>query len=212
MPDDRTSPQRESLPVSGGADRRQQQDLWDAWWYDRFEIANDLPPDARLCAVEVEGATWTLALLDHVAPRTCQAFWELLPYEGQIIHCAWFGHAAFFLDRIDLPGMGYELENRSSRLAPGDWIWDPSIKEITFAYGRYAAVNFPTTIWLDDRAHPNQACIFARIVENLDGFAAMCKSLRFAGSKSMRVQRLDDSRPAGRVPGATLASPHGGRA
>lgn len=105
-------------------------------------------------------------------PRTCQAFWELLPYEGQVIHCAWFGHAAFFLDRVELSGMGYELENRSAKLAPGDWVWDPYIKEITFAYGRYAQVNFPTTIWLDGRPHPNQVYIFARMVENLDSFAA----------------------------------------
>ena len=113
-----------------------------------------------------------------------------MPYEGQIIHCAWFGHAAFFLDRIALPELGYDLENRSSRLAPGDWVWDPYINEITFAYGRYAEVHFPTTVWLDDRPHPNQVCIFARIVANLDGFAAMCKSLRFEGTKMMRVTRL----------------------
>jgi hypothetical protein len=186
----RSSSERDALPINAGTDRREQQALWDAWWYDRFEIPNDLPPETRHCAVEVEGATWTLVLLDHVAPQTCQAFWELLPYEGPIIHCAWFGHAAYFLNRIELPGMGYELENRSSKLAPGDWIWDPVIKEITFAYGRFAEVRFPTTIWLDERPHPNQACIFARIVENLDGFAAMCKSLRFAGSKTMRVARV----------------------
>ena len=183
------STERDSLTVSAGADKPRQQRLWDEWWYDRFEIPNDLPPDVRRCAVEVQGSTWSLALLDHIAPRTCQAFWELLPYEGQVIHCAWFGHAAFFLDRVELPGMGYELENRSAKLAPGDWVWDPYIKEITFAYGRYAQVNFPTTIWLDGRPHPNQVCIFARMVENLDSFAAMCKSLRFEGTKPMRVTR-----------------------
>lgn len=183
--------QRDSLPMQAGSDRQGQQSLWDRWWYDRFEIPNDLPPEVRRCSVAVEGQTWTLALLDHVAPRTCQAFWELLPYEGPIIHCAWFGHAAFFLDRIELPALGYDLENRSSRLAPGDWIWDPYINEITFAYGRYAEVRFPTTVWLDDRPHPNQACIFARVDANLDGFAAMCKSLRYEGSKAMRVARLD---------------------
>lgn len=185
-----SSQERDALPVSGGGDKHGQQGLWAEWWYDRFEIPNDLPANPRTCRVEVGGDAWTLALLDHVAPKTCAAFWELLPYEGHTIHCAWFGHAAFFLDRVDLPGMGYELENRSSQLAPGDWVWDPYIKEITFAYGRYARVNFPTTIWLDDRPHPNQVCIFARIVADLDRFAAMCKSLRFEGTKPMRVTRL----------------------
>ena len=187
------STERDALPVSRGADKEGQRGLWDEWWYDRFEIPNDLPAGLTTCQVEVEGHAWTLALLEHIAPKTCRAFTEMLPYEGHIIHCAWFGHAAFFLDRVDLPDIGYELENRSSRLAPGDWVWDPYIKEITFAYGRYAQVNFPTTIWLDGRPHPNQVCIFARIVAGLDSFAAMCKSLRFEGTKLMRVTRGGDS-------------------
>src|SRR4029453_10826649 len=69
--------QRDSLPMQAGSDRQGQQSLWDRWWYDRFEIPNDLPPEVRRCSVAVEGQTWTLALLDHVAPRTCQAFLEL---------------------------------------------------------------------------------------------------------------------------------------
>jgi hypothetical protein len=180
------SPVRDSLPVSAEA-KDEQRDLWDRWWYDRFEIPNDLPPGLPTCRVEVDGLSWTLHLLEHVAPVTTRAFRNALPLDGHVIHCAWFGHAAYFLDRIDLPEVGYELENRNSKLAPGDWIWDPYIKEITFAYGRHAQVNFPTAIHMDGRVHPNQACIFARITEDLDAFAAWCKSVRFEGTKRMRI-------------------------
>jgi hypothetical protein len=182
------SRERDALPVRADA-KDEQQRLWDRWWYDRFEISNDIRGGGRTCTIEVDDASWTLHLLDHVAPATCEAFWQILPLDGHTIHCAWFGHAAYFLDRIDLPGLGYALENRSSRLAPGDWIWDPHIKEITFAYGRHAQVNFPTTIHLDGREHPHQACIFARITADLDRFAAWCKSLRFEGTKPMRIVR-----------------------
>lgn len=182
------SRERDALPVRADA-KDEQQRLWDRWWYDRFEISNDIRGGGRTCTIEVDDASWTLHLLDDVAPATCEAFWQILPLDGHSIHCAWFGHAAYFLDRIDLPGLGYALENRSSRLAPGDWIWDPHIKEITFAYGRHAQVNFPTTIHLDGREHPHQACIFARITADLDPFAAWCKSLRFEGTKRMRVSR-----------------------
>ena len=83
-------------------------------------------------------------------------------------------------------------------MAPGDFIWDPWLKEVTFAYGRHAGMRFPTTLWYGDTPHPNQGCIFARIVENLDGFARLCKSLRYEGTKRMvtrqRALKPDSSR------------------
>ena len=36
---------------------------------------------------------------------------------------------------------------------------------------------------------PNRGRIFARIVENLDGFARLCKSLRYEGTKRMVTRR-----------------------
>ena len=168
-----------------------QRQLWDAWWYDRFEIPLGVPADAKRFELELAGERFGGVLLENAAPRTAQAFWEMLPYSGTMIHCAWFGHAAFYLDRIDLSGMGLELENRSTRLAPGDVIWDPYIKEITFAYGRHAMVNFPTTIHgSDGTPHPNQACIFARVVENLESFAVACKRLRYEGTMPMIARRV----------------------
>jgi hypothetical protein len=60
---------------------------------------------------------------------------------------------------------------------------------VTIAYGRNAFVNFPTTIYTGDgRPHPNQICIF-RVTENLDGFAIMCKRLRYEGTKPMTTRR-----------------------
>jgi hypothetical protein len=175
------------------SDKTAQRQLWDAWWYDRFEIPLGVPADAKRFELELLGERFGGVLLENAAPRTARAFWEMLPYAGTMIHCAWFGHAAFYLDRIELPGMGLELENRSTRLAPGDVIWDPYIKEITFAYGRHAMVNFPTTIYgADGTPHPNQACIFARIVENLEGFAVACKRLRYEGTKPMTARRVGD--------------------
>lgn len=173
------------------ADKAAQRRVWDNWWYDRFEIPHTLPEGLRRIEMEMGGERFGAVLLEHVAPKTCQAFWELLPYTGNMLHCAWFGHAAFYLDRVPLVGvLGYELENRFERFAPGDLVWDPWIEEVTIAYGRYAGVNFPTTVFTKDgRQHPNQVCIFARIVDNLDGFAVMCKRLRYEGTKPMVSRR-----------------------
>ena len=168
-----------------------QRQMWDRWWYDRFEIPHTIPTDARRITMEMAGETFGAVLLDRIAPKTCKAFWDVLPYTGNMIHYAWFGHAAFYLDRVPLLDvLGYELENRFQRLAPGDIVWDPYIEEVTIAYGRNAFVNFPTTIYTaDGRPHPNQVCIFGRVVENLDGFAVMCKRLRYEGTKAMTTSR-----------------------
>ena len=110
---------------------RQMNAMWDAHWYDEFEIANTTPSDARTFALTCDGESVTVALLHNAAPKTCELFWNQLPLGGHAIHCAFFGHAAFWLDRIDL-GTGRVLENRSVRLTPGEFIWDPWMHEITW--------------------------------------------------------------------------------
>ena len=169
----------------------QQREMWDEWWYDQFEIPMDIPEGARRFEIDIEGEVSVGALLETAAPQTCDAFWAKLPIEAHIIHCAFFGHAAFYLDRIEMPELGKILENRSTKMAPGDFIWDPWLKEITFAYGRHAGMRFPTTLWYGDQPHPNQGCIFARVVENIDGFARACKSTRYEGTKRMITRRIE---------------------
>src|SRR5215471_9474318 len=163
--------------------------MWNAHWYDEFEIPNTVPEDARMFELECDGETVSVAMLENAAPRTCECFWQSLPIRGHAIHCAFFGHAAFWLDRVDL-GTGRMLENRSVRLTPGEFIWDPWMHEITWAYGRYAEMRFPTTLRYDQEPHPNQGCIFARVVpDDLDRFAAMMKRLRFEGAKTVEARK-----------------------
>ena len=132
-----------------------QREMWDEWWYDQFEIPNDIPDSFRRFEIEIDGEICVGALLETAAPKTCEAFWQMMPINAHIIHCAFFGHAAFYLDRVDMvPALGYELENRQTRMAPGDFIWDPWLKEVTFAYGRHAGMRFPTTLWLRRHAAP----------------------------------------------------------
>jgi hypothetical protein len=49
---------------------------------------------------------------------------------------------------------------------------------------------FPTTLWFGDQPHPNQGCIFARVVENdLDRFDSMMKRLRSEGATLVEARR-----------------------
>ena len=83
------------------------------------------------------------------APKTCEAFAKLLPFEQKIIHVRWSGESAWIpLGDFDV-GIGFE--NHTSHPAPGQILLYPggfSETEILFPYG---------------------GCVFASIVGQLAG-------------------------------------------
>ena len=70
------------------------------------------------------------------APRTCEKFASMLPYQERLIHVRWSGEACWIpLGDLDL-GVGYE--NATSYPAPGQLLLYPgglSETEILLAYG-----------------------------------------------------------------------------
>lgn len=75
-------------------------------------------------------------LEEEIAPRTCAAFLDQLPFSGQIIHVRWSGEGVW----IPLGGLelGVGSENATSYPAPGQIILYPggvSETEILLAYG-----------------------------------------------------------------------------
>jgi len=72
----------------------------------------------------------------ELAPKTCEAFRRLLPFENQVIHSRWSGEAVWIpLGDFDT-GLG--VENATSHPSRGDILLYPggfSETEILFAYG-----------------------------------------------------------------------------
>ncbi len=70
------------------------------------------------------------------APKTCEAFMKLLPYNQKLIHCKWSGESCWIpLGDFDL-GVGFE--NHTSYPSRGDILFYPggfSETEILFPYG-----------------------------------------------------------------------------
>ena len=70
------------------------------------------------------------------APRTCEAFEQLLPYEQRVIHVRWSGESCWIpLGEFDL---GVPFEDATSYPAPGELLWYPggiSETELLFPYG-----------------------------------------------------------------------------
>src|SRR5262249_56915412 len=89
-----------------------------------------------LSHIDAGGESFTARFETEKAPRTCERFRQLLPFQQKIIHVRWSGEAAWIpLGDLDL-GLGYE--NHTSYPAPGEILLYPggiSETEILFPYG-----------------------------------------------------------------------------
>ena len=75
-------------------------------------------------------------LEEELAPKTCRAFAELLPFDNQLVHVRWSGEGVWVPFGDNHFDVGYE--NHTSHPAPGQFILYPggiSEAEILLAYG-----------------------------------------------------------------------------
>ena len=164
-----------------------QREMWDEWWYDQFEIPNDIPDSFRRFEIEIDGEVCVGALLETAAPRTCDAYWghdaDRRPH-----HPLRLLRPRGVLSRPRRHGAGARLragEPADPDGPPATSSGTPGSRRLPSPTAATPGCASPTTLWYGDTPHPNQGCIFARIVENLDGFARLCKSLRYEGTKRM---------------------------
>ena len=139
-------------------------------------------PDERITA--------TAELLEANAPETCRAIWARLPFEGTLEHGQWSGPETYL--PID-PAIRIPPEHQSFHTIPGDIGyyaleggrmvgWPDDMAELAFFYDRGAR---PSMI-----DGPVPVNLFARIVENLEGFADASLRTRREGVKHFRVERV----------------------
>lgn len=142
----------------------------------------------RLELPDVEVAA-TAELLEHAAPRTCAAIWNALPFGGELNHGIWSGPETYLM--ID-PAIRVAAEHQVHQTEAGDIgyycarggtivDWPEDLAELAFFYGRGARPYMPTG--------PVTVNLFARVVDNLDGFARACDAIRRDGITRMRVER-----------------------
>jgi hypothetical protein len=128
-------------------------------------------------------------LLEKEAPRTCRRIWEALPFEGELLHAMWSGPETYL--PID-PSIRIEPEHQTIHPLPGEIgfyaidggvliDWPDDMAELAFFYGRGARPSMPVG--------PIAMNVFARIVENFEGFRSVCARIRKEGVKILRVER-----------------------
>jgi hypothetical protein len=140
-----------------------------------------LIPDADVTAIA--------ELLETGAPTTCAAIWEALPFQGELNHGIWSGPETYLI--ID-PSIRVGPENQTVQTQAGEIgyytveggrivDWPNDLSELAFFYGRGSRPGMPTG--------PVAVNLFARIIDNLEGFANACDEIRRSGITTLRVER-----------------------
>ena len=115
---------------------------------------------------------------DRLAPRTCAAFRQHMPFESRMIHVRWSGEAVWLpLGDLDF---GVCQENATSYPAPGQLILYPgglSETELLLAYG---AVRFASKVGQLAGNH------FITLTSDLENLAELGRVVLWQGAVSAR--------------------------
>ena len=114
------------------------------------------------------------------APKTCEAFLSLLPYENKMIHVRWSGESCWIpLGDFDL---GVPFEDATCHPAPGEILWYPggiSECELLFPYGPCS---------FSSKAGPLAGNHFLTIVEGKENLHALGASTLQVGALPIRFE------------------------
>lgn len=147
-----------------------------------------MPRELQLVLPEADVVSRAV-LFESEAPKTCRAIWEALPFEGALNHGIWSGPETYLL--ID-PSIRIPPENQTVQTQAGEIgyytleggrvvDWPDDFSELAFFYGRGARPGMPTG--------PVAVNLFARVSDNLEGFARACDEIRRSGVTPLRVER-----------------------
>lgn len=133
---------------------------------------------ARHMEIELEGFKVVATLLDDEAPKTCDAFWNILPFEGEAMHCTCSGQC-IFSHGGSLPKV--EPENQSPFVSQGDVLISPDL-ELIIVHGRMCYIRAYTT-----NDYPVNH--FA-IIQDIGKFEEVAENLKRVGAKKILIRRI----------------------
>jgi len=122
-------------------------------------------------------------LEQEAAPRTCERFLGLLPYEQRIIHVRWSGEACWI--PLGSTALGLGFENATSYPAPGHFLLYPggfSETELLLAYG---GVRFASKMGQLAGNH------FLTISKGQDDLLALGTKVLWEGAQDILFERLE---------------------
>ncbi|HZP95586.1 MAG TPA: DUF3830 family protein [Candidatus Limnocylindria bacterium] len=147
----------------------------------------------RFMDIELDGVTVRAQLNDTGAPKTAEALWNALPFEGTAVHAQLSGDMFRMLDHAPLPDT-LEVESRQTYQHPGSVIYHPTIKEIAFCYGLAR---------FKGHTGPPYLTPMAEIEGDITAFAEKARTLMRVGGKAIRFRRSGDQTTPFRYPART---------
>jgi len=136
----------------------------------------------HLLKITIASFTFTARMEDEAAPRTCNAFRQLLPYHQQIIHARWSGEACWIpLGDFKL---NVDYENHTSYPSRGEILFYPggiSETEILFPYG---STRFASKVGQLAGNH------FLTIIEGAENLPAVGKLCLWHGAQNIHFELL----------------------
>lgn len=144
----------------------------------------------RFIDVDLDGLIVRAQLNEAGAPKTAEALWNALPFEGTAVHAQLSGDMFRMLDHAPLPDT-LEVESRQTYQHPGSLIYLPTIKEIAFCYGVARFKGHTGPVYLTPAAE---------IEGDLTAFGRKARTLMRAGGKPIRFRRSSDQTTPFRYP------------
>src|SRR5690348_7409171 len=135
----------------------------------------------KFLEIDLDGTVVRAKLSEDKAPKTCQAVWDALPFEGRAVHAQISGEMFRMLD--ETPVGDLDIESRVTHQYPGLLVFYPPIKEIAFCVGeaRFSGGVIPSTL-----------TPLGVIEGDFNEFAAKGDALNRTGTKPIRFRRATD--------------------
>jgi hypothetical protein len=135
----------------------------------------------KFLEIDLDGTVVRAKLSEDKAPKTCQAVWDALPFEGRAVHAQISGEMFRMLD--ETPVGDLDIESRVTHQYPGLLVFYPPIKEIAFCVGeaRFSGGVIPSTL-----------TPLGVIEGDFSEFAAKGDALDRTGTKPIRFRRATD--------------------
>jgi hypothetical protein len=137
---------------------------------------------SRRVEIEIAGVIVTAVLLEELAPRTTNAFWEILPIEQTLRHVRWGGNGAYVIERKLRDEALFPLENRIAYYFPNTIALKPEHGELAFSYGQSQARSLAGNGW---------AAHFANIEGDTTAFLDVLAKTQREGGKPMVIRRKE---------------------
>ena len=147
----------------------------------------------RFIEIDLNGTVVRALLNDDLAPKTCQAIWDALPFEGRAVHAQISGDMFRMLDHAPVPDV--TVESGVSFQHPGQVIYYPGIKEIAFCTGLARFRGAPGVDGAVGRVTP-----LAEIEGDFSAFAKVGYDLQFDGARPIRFRKAADQETPFRYP------------